>query len=295
MSQSPCLVSPFRATIGVQPPYELVNVAGTELAVARRGVGQPVLCLHATAHGSRDFESLVEVLVPLGYEVVCLDWPSHGASPADATDEPVSARRYGTILSALVPVLFEGKRPIVIGNSIGGAAAMLAALDHPQAIGALVLCNPGGLARLHPLAKAVIQLLVRFFEAGVRGARWFPKGFELYYKLVLSGVPAHTQRARIVAAGSEMALILMQAWRSFGAADADLTGRVQKLQLPVLFAWAKADQIVAWSRSKRAVETVPSAKVEFFRGSHAAFLEDPAEFQRSFVAFVEGLPEIKSK
>jgi 4,5:9,10-diseco-3-hydroxy-5,9,17-trioxoandrosta-1(10),2-diene-4-oate hydrolase len=290
MDQSLLPVSPLRAAIGVQPPYDLVEAAGTNVAIARRGVGLPVLCLHATAHGGRDFENLVDALVPLGFQMVCVDWPGHGASPSDATGEPASAKRYAAILSDLIPALFGEAKPVVIGNSIGGAAALIAALERLGAIRALVLCNPGGLAPLYPLAAAVIKLLVRFFEAGARGARWFPWAFELYYRLVLSGKPAFAQRSRIVAAGPEMAPILTQAWRSFGGADADLSGEAAGLSLPVLFAWAKSDQIVAWSRSKRAVDTIPHAKVEFFKGSHAAFLEDPVAFQTSFLAFVKALP-----
>ena len=289
MDQSFLPVSQFRRAIGVQPPYDLVEAAGTNVAIARRGAGLPVLCLHATAHGGRDFESLVDTLVPLGFEMVCVDWPGHGASPPDASGQPASAKRYAAVLNDLIPVLFGDAKPIVIGNSIGGAAALIAALEKPEAIRALVLCNPGGLAPLDPLATAVIKLLVSFFETGARGARWFPWAFGLYYRLVLSGKPAQEQRARIVAAGSVMAPILVQAWRSFGEADTDLRTRAQALKLPVLFAWAKSDQIVAWSRSKRAVETIQQAKVEFFKGSHAAFLEDPVVFQASFLAFVRRL------
>ncbi len=289
MDQSFLPVSQFRRAIGVQPPYDLVEAAGTNVAIARRGAGLPVLCLHAAAHGGRDFESLVDALVPLGFEMVCVDWPGHGASPPDASDQPASAKRYAAVLNDLIPVLFGDARPIVIGNSIGGAAALIAALEKPEAMRALVLCNPGGLAPLDSLAIAVIKLLVRFFEAGARGAHWFPIAYGLYYRLVLSGKPAQEQRARIVPAGAEMAPILAQAWRSFGEADADLRKRAQALNLPVFFAWAKSDQIVAWSRSKRAVETTPQAKVEFFKGSHAAFLEDPVAFQASFLAFVRCL------
>lgn len=292
MDQSLLPVCQFRAAIGVQPPYDLVEAAGTKVAISRRGAGQPILCLHATAHGGRDFESLSDALVPLGFEILCVDWPGHGASPSDATGEPASAKRYAAVLEDLIPILFGKAKPIVIGNSIGGAAALIAALEKPEAVRALVLCNPGGLARLDPLATAVIQLLVRFFEAGALGARWFPWAFGLYYRLVLSGKPAHPQRNRIVAAGPEMAPILVQAWRSFGDADADLSGRVSSLSLPVLFAWAKSDQIVAWSRSKRAVETIPHAKVEFFKGSHAAFLEDPLAFQNTLLAFLGALPDL---
>ncbi|WP_085338070.1 alpha/beta fold hydrolase [Aquidulcibacter paucihalophilus] len=289
MNQSRLPVHSFRAAVGVQKPYDFVEAAGTRVAVSRRGAGTPVLCLHATAHGGRDFENLAEALVPQGFEVVCVDWPGHGASPVDASRVPASAKRYAAILLALLPLLFGKAKPIIIGNSIGGAAALIAGHDQPEAMSALVLCNPGGLAPLDLVATHVIKLLVAFFKAGARGASWFPQAFELYYRLVLSGPAAHAQRARIVAAGPEMAPILAQAWHSFGLVDANLAERAQALNLPVLFAWAKSDQIVAWSRSKRAAEKVPHARVEFFKGNHAAFLEDPQAFQSAFLRFVRNL------
>jgi len=295
MHKSDPPISSVRAATGVQAPFECVAVAGTQLAVARRGAGQPVLCLHATAHGGRDYEGLVSALVPAGFEVVCVDWPGHGASPEDETGQPASAKRYANILQGLIPALFQDQKPILIGNSIGGAAALITSLEDPEAVRALILCNPGGLAPLDGLATCVIRLLVRFFEAGAKGARWFPAAFGLYYHLILSGQTAAAQRARIIAAGREMAPILSQAWRSFGEAEADLSGRVGMLHPPVLFAWAKSDQIVAWSRSKPAVESIPHAKVKFFNGSHAAFLEDPTAFQNSFLEFLQELSLTPSK
>lgn len=275
----------LRAAVGVQAPFELIDVAGTQVAVARRGQGVPVLCLHATAHGGRDFEALSHALVPLGFEIVCVDWPGHGASPADATGAKTSAERYGMIVLALIPRLFGSKKPIVIGNSIGGAAALIAGLDRPDTVAGLVLCNPGGLAPIDGLARMVIGALVSFFKAGQRGAFWFPAAFGLYYKLVLQGREANTQRARIIAAGPAMAGVLVDAWESFARPEANLIDRARNVQVPTLFAWALGDQLVAWSRSREAVRAIPAASVRFYHGGHAAFLEDPAAFQADFLAF----------
>jgi pimeloyl-ACP methyl ester carboxylesterase len=277
----------LRNAIGVAHPMILVRASGTDLAVRGRGDGVPVICLHATGHGGRDYTAFVDSIIEYGFEVICVDWPGQGASPPDASLKAASAERYADLLEDLIPALCGDERPILVGNSIGGAAALSYALRRPETIQALVLCNPGGLAPLDGLAKAVIAGMVAFFSAGERRAKWFQRAFAAYYRLILPAKPAAAQRARIIAAGLETAPVLKQAWHSFSNPDADLRARAEGLKVPVLFAWAKQDQIVAWSRSRRAVEAIPNAQVQMFRGGHAAFLEDPAAFKAAFLKFVQ--------
>ena len=279
----------FRNAVGVQPPFSLVRCGGTEVAVARRGSGQPVICLHATGHGGRDFEDFAAELSGQGFELICVDWPGHGSSPSDLPGQSASARRYVNLLEDLVPELCGDVRPILLGNSIGGAAALSFACRHPDRVRALILCNPGGLAPLDRSAKAAIAMMVRFFDAGARDAWWFGRAFALYYRLVLPGKSALAQRGRIVAAGREMAVVLREAWDSFRAPEADLRDAAQSLQVPLLCAWAKSDKIVAWGASKVAVQAIPGAVVEFFRGGHAPFLEDQTAFNAAFLKFARGV------
>jgi pimeloyl-ACP methyl ester carboxylesterase len=276
----------LRLAVGVNPPFTYVRAGGTELAVKRVGAGIPVLCLHATGQGGRDYEDFANRVSSQGFELITLDWPGHGASPLDASGLPASAARYANLLDELVPAVFRDVQPVILGNSIGGAAALQFALRSPQKLRALVLCNPGGLAPLNLLAKTVIAMMVRFFSAGEHGARWFPHAYALYLKLILQQKPAHAQRARIAAAGSEMAPLLKQAWESFRQPEADFRQAVKSLSVPTFFAWAKHDQIVTWHRSKRAVQSLTRARVQMFKGGHAAFLEDPDAFARAFVQFI---------
>jgi pimeloyl-ACP methyl ester carboxylesterase len=278
---------PLRRAVGVQKPYVLVLASGTEVAVSRLGSGAPIICLHATGHGGRDYAAFAGVMSHNGFEIFVIDWPGHGASPPDATGHSASAERYADLLADLIPALCGDLKPILLGNSIGGAAALSFALRDPGKVRALVLCNPGGLAPLNMLAKAVIAGMVKFFGAGERGAGWFARAFAAYYRLVLPAKPAAEQRARIVAAGPEMAPLLKQAWDSFRQPDADLRARAAKLAVPTLFAWAKQDRIVAWSRSKAAVGLIPMREVRMFRGGHSAFLEDPAAFNAAFLSLVK--------
>lgn len=244
--------------------------------------------LHATGHGARDFEDLAARLGD-SHEVIAVDWPGQGLSAGDT--EPASAARYSRLLEELLPRL-SAEPAIVIGCSIGGAAAIDLASRRGDLVRALVLCDPGGLLPVDASVRVATRAMSAFFAAGARGARWYPKAFELYYRLVLPAAPARAQRQRIVAGCVETAPVLAEAWASFGKPDADLRDRVANIACPVLFAWAKGDRVIPWSRCRPAASRFRDARVELFEGGHAAFLEDPDRFEAVLRDFAASLPAI---
>jgi 4,5:9,10-diseco-3-hydroxy-5,9,17-trioxoandrosta-1(10),2-diene-4-oate hydrolase len=197
------------------------------------------------------------------------------------------ARRYADLLAGFLDAV-RVERAVLVGNSIGGAAALQHAAARPDRVHALVLENPGGLAPVDdPAARAVLGLMARFFAAGARGARWYPWAFAAYYRTsVLGGRTARAHRARIVAAAPESAPVLAEAWRSFARPEADLRGLAARIACPVLFAWAVRDRFVSLARSLPAIRRFPQARVERFRATHAAHLETPAAFETALDAFL---------
>jgi pimeloyl-ACP methyl ester carboxylesterase len=103
--------------------------------------------------------------LPAGWEV--LDLPRFGPTGGKLSayrrwlDEEISAR--------------EG--PISLaGHSMGGALAILAALDRPEAVERLILLSPAGL----PLTRPLVASLVTYLGQIARG--WYPRA-ELYQSL----------------------------------------------------------------------------------------------------------------
>lgn len=277
----------LRAACGAWEPLELLEADSARVAVARRGRGPAVLCLHATGHGARDFEGLAARLAD-SYEVIAVDWPGQGRSPAE--EAPASAGRYSRIVEGLLPQLTR-QPAVVVGCSVGGAAAIDLASRRADLVRALVLCDPGGLLAVDASVRIGTRAMSAFFAAGARGARWYPKAFDLYYRMVLPAPAARPWRDRIVAAAVESAPALAEAWASFGLPDADLRARVREVACPVLLAWAKQDRVLPWSRCKGAASAFRDARVELFEGGHAAFLEDPARFEQAFRTFAASLPD----
>jgi pimeloyl-ACP methyl ester carboxylesterase len=280
------VMSNLREVVGV--PADATRVllkSGVELAVMREGKGPPLVCLHATGHGGGDFAGLARALAG-EYEVIRVDWPGQGRSSCDP--QPASAARYGALLIELLDQLGV-ERPILLGNSIGGGAALHYASARP--VHALVLCNSAGLVRVDALTRAVCAVAARFFAAGARGARWFLPLFALYYRhLVLQRSAAAEQRERIIAAGYELAPVLRDAWRSFGRPEADLRALASTIQAPVWVAWARDDRVIPLALCRAAIARIPHVTLDTFDAGHAAFLEDPAAFLDGLRAFLRLTP-----
>ena len=248
-----------------------------------RATALPVVCLTAVGHDALDFAPLAQRTGDR-CEFVCIEWPSHGDSGPDR--RPASAARYAELIGGALPQLGID-RPIVIGNSIGGAAAILLAAQMP--VLGLVLCDSGGLVEVNRTVATFCALFERFFAAGARGAWWYPRAFALYYRLVLPRPEAASQRARIVAHARTLAPVLREAWASFGAPNADIRDVAANLEVPIWVAWAAHDRVIPLRSCRPAIERMRHASLDTFDAGHTPFLEQPDAFARGFVAFVESL------
>lgn len=273
-----------RQLCGVPAGSPEIEVDGVRLAVAREGSGPPVVCLHAIGHGGRDFDAFATALRER-YEIIRVDWPGQGRSSADP--QPPSAARYAQLLAQLLDRLGVCE-PIIVGNSIGGAAALLYARE--RAVKGLVLCDTGGLVAVNGFVRVICRLFVAFFAAGERGAGWFARAFRFYYRfIVLPSREAAEQRERIIRAGAETAPMLRAAWQSFAQPQADLREAAAALDVPIWCAWARGDRVIPLMLCRPAIRRMKNATLSTFRGGHSAFLEQPVEFAAAFRAFAGGL------
>ena len=100
----------------------------------------PILLLHGTNQSSHSWD-LVSLALATSYHVFALDQRGHGDS------EWSRELDYSTMAMAEDAIAFARdrklKRPIVIGHSMGGRVALLAALREPDLARALVLVDSG--------------------------------------------------------------------------------------------------------------------------------------------------------
>jgi pimeloyl-ACP methyl ester carboxylesterase len=274
----------LREEVGVPAGSPLIEIDGVQLAVSREGRGPALVCLHAVGHGGGDFAALVPALKDR-FEIIRVDWPGQGRSGPDR--ELASARRYADLLSGLLERL-DIADPILIGCSIGSAAAILHAARQP--VRALVLCDSGGLVPINLMSRGFTGVLSRLFAGGARGAWWFKPFFGWFCRTALPSPAAAVQRDRIIAAGYEVAPLLVQAWASFGRPEADIRAEAAALDVPVWVAWCRGDRIVPLSLCRPAIEAMKQVQLTLFEGGHAAFLEQPQQFIDGLIDFTAALP-----
>lgn len=274
----------LRSAVGVPENCETLEVDGVRLAYARSGQGPALVCLHAVGHGGGDFTEL-EQSVRDRFDVILIDWPGHGRSGLDTQE--ANPKRYAQLLDGFLKSL-KVENPILLGNSIGGATALLYAKQNP--VRAMILCDSGGLVPVNFFVKTFCAAFTWFFSAGARGARWFAPMFRAYYRfMVLPQKAALDQRERIIRSAYEIAPLLRDAWRGFGQADADLREIAQALEVPVWFAWAKQDRVIPLNLCMPCIRKMKQARVTQYPGGHSAFLEQPAAFIEGFNAFTSTL------
>ncbi|WP_433002505.1 alpha/beta fold hydrolase [Kribbella sp. CA-294648] len=106
------------------------------------GPGRPVVLLHGLAGHAGEWDAIAGHL-STRHRVVAVDQRGHGASERLPND--LSRAAYVADIVAALDQL-DLRMPVLIGQSLGGHAAMLTAAAHPDLIHALVLieAGPGG-------------------------------------------------------------------------------------------------------------------------------------------------------
>ncbi len=127
------------------------------LELPGRGPLPPVLVLHGLGSCATDELPFLKALQQRCRRVFAMDLPAHGRSTAPADGRLMSGLehlRAGIRAVASEPV-------VVIGNSLGGFAAVRLAAAEPERVAGLFLLAPGGA----PLSEAELSEVLRAFRA----------------------------------------------------------------------------------------------------------------------------------
>jgi pimeloyl-ACP methyl ester carboxylesterase len=121
---------PWSATTGI------AEVNGAELYYEMLGTGHPLVLIHAEGLDRRMWDDQFTAFAER-YQVIRYDLPGYGKP------EKLEERRLGadTLLGLLKSLKIE--KAYVLGSSEGGAIALDFTIDHPHAVGALILAAPG--------------------------------------------------------------------------------------------------------------------------------------------------------
>ena len=259
-----------------------LNVVTMGIHMETVGAGPSLVLLHANGGDHRDFGAIAPRLAESGWRVTSLDWPGHGRSPRSM---PETAVGFGDRLIDVLEGI--GGRHVLLGNSVGGFAALRAAAHAPDLVGGLVLVSPGGFTPRWPGMTLACRLIGSAVVAP-RAYRMLPR---LYLRERNPGVTAAITRASEASRSASNVEVYSSVWRSF--TDPEHDGRVlaQGVQCPTLLGWGTRDPILPWlTDGRRARAALPHAEVVTFDGAgHQPFIERPIEFLDRIAPFLSRL------
>lgn len=259
-----------------------VETSSGRIAVYEAGRGVPIVLLHANAHDHADFDPIIPALAEK-YRVIAIDAPGHGASTWAFAPGQMTAVKIADTIAEVITKLGL-KKPVFIGNSIGGFAALRYALKNPGNTRGLVLVNTGGFNSSDFKAKIFCNLMGL---TPVAGALWnlFPQSYLRVKTPHVCGILAK-MRAR---KNSETVQMFAAIWKSFLESEHDLTEQAKQISAPTLLAWGKRDPVIPASVGRLAQKTIPHAKLHLFDTGHEPFAEAPEEFLRVVLPFLDSL------
>lgn len=263
-------------------PRWIATRAG-RIAVYESGSGAPVVLLHANAHDHADFAPIIPALAAR-YRVIALDAPGHGRSEWGFAPSEITAVKIADVQAEVIGQLGL-RRPVIIGNSIGGFSALRYALQNPGNTRGLVLVNTGGFNSAGLKAKIFCNLMG--FPA-VAGALWnlFPRSY-----LRVKTPHVRTILARIGARKNTRTIAMFAAiWKSFLEQEHNLLGAAKDIAVPTLLAWGKRDFVIPLSVGRVAQRTIPQAKLHIFDTGHEPFAEASELFLEVVLPFLDSLP-----
>jgi carboxylesterase len=170
----------YRASSGQDPWLRSTQVLSPQVGGARPSL----ILLHGFGGTPRDFRSLAEFLAERGFRVVVPAIPEQTSTSFAYSRGRVSPAEYVDWLSDLIreEAAASGRPPMLVGTSMGGTLAVIAAAEH--AVGKLVLIAPYfGLAiggEWFSRATAWVKWIVPVMPKLAKGQISDPEGYREY-------------------------------------------------------------------------------------------------------------------
>ena len=270
---------------GLVPRYESID--GLRVRYVRAGAGPPVLLIHGLGSSIYTWKDVLPAL-SREHDVVALDLPGFGGSEIPPG---LSAAIYPRTVTGLLDCLGVARASLV-GNSLGGAVAVLVAAMHPARVDRLVLLDAAG---FH-LAPADRPWLLRLLGSDAGGVLARLPRKRLFVTLALRQVFDDDRKvtserveeylAPVERPGAVDALRSLLAPRGI-AALASFEDVAKRVRAPTLVVWGRDDAWLPLGDAERFVAAIPGARsVVLDACGHMPQEEFPAEVSRLVSGFL---------
>jgi pimeloyl-ACP methyl ester carboxylesterase len=245
---------------------------GSNVAYDEVGLGKSIVFVHGACENSSFWNH--QRILSDRFRIIAIDLPGHGKS--SPLSREIEIRSYSEIVSEFLSRIC-GDKPVLVGHSMGGAIALLNAIERPGSLRGVVLVCTG--AKLGVLPSIREGLRSRFEETvkAVVGPRQFSS------KTNLETIRFVTNE--ILKCNNGIAAGDYEACNSF-----DVRQKLQSITIPVLIIAGEEDKMTPAIWSTYLKENIPRAKLVVIRdASHLPMLERPNEFNRHLIEFASAL------
>lgn len=254
----------------------------------------PLVVLPAAGHAWADYRGILERFAP-ERRVFALDWPGFGGSPRPApADFSYTAEGYAEVLAGWMDGLGIA-RAVLLGNSVGGAAAIRYAVAHPKRVLGLALVSPGGFTP---------PGIVRTLAARLLGTPTILRRIEPAFTSLYLGPTTPETRAIVAAhraqrAGQDYGALIQAysaLWRGFNRPEDDLTMLAKQVSAPAIVVRGALDPVITAADARRAAEGLGARgalEVVLPGAGHLPFLQQPERFMQA-VAGLLGTAEARA-
>lgn len=256
------------------------------------GEGYPFILLHGGgpgASGLGNFKHNISEIVEAGYRVIIPDFLGFNFSDPIVSDEPLRKRNSNTVKRLMNALDIE--KAHVLGNSMGGQAALTFAIENPEMVDKLVLLGPGGV-----FASTV------FTPKPTEGSKAL---FELFKNPTYEGIAKlcylFAENKKVVTDA-----LIEERWNSMMQDDAihmknfvktmeiappifeDISEQIRMIQHKTLLIWGRDDRFANLDDALRFLWELPNAQLHIFSNcGHWAQLECKEEFNKLVTNFLK--------
>ena len=264
--------------------FEVTNGSVTLVGERWEGEGTPVVLLHAGVADRRSWRGVAERLTA---PAIAYDRRGFGRTPPSS--EPFT---HVDDLVAVLDATVDG-RAWLVGNSMGGALALDAALSVPERVAGLVLIAPAVNGQPEPeeLDPDTMRIVGPLQAAGEAGD--VDEQLRLHAWLWLDGPAGPEGRvggsARGLALEMNERIVRNAAPEDAGEGDVDAWSRLEEIRVPTTVMWGDRDVPFGIETCRAVAARVPGARTHVLPDTaHLPSLEQPGELAAAIQASTSG-------
>ncbi len=228
-----------------------------------------LLMIHGSGGSVRAWQAQLSGL--RGVNAAAIDLPGHGRTPGPGRERVEDYAAWLAEIVAAGPL-----RPVLMGHSLGGAIAQVAALQNPELFRGLILVGTGSRLKVLP---AILEGILNDYQATV--------------KMIVQYAYAPGADPRTLELGAEHMLECpaQVTHGDFSACNAfDLTDRLGGIRLPTLMIVGADDKLTPPKYSHFLAERIPGSQVVVIpEAGHMVALEQPRAFNQAVMEFMARL------